>query len=93
MSMSTHVCGIKPPDAKWSQMKAAYDACIAAGVPVPKVVDDFFGGERPDPSGVLVYLDRHASVREYKGQDASGYEIDLKSLPPDVAIIRVVNSW
>lgn len=32
MSMSLNVMGFKPPDEKWKQMKAAYEACCAAGV-------------------------------------------------------------
>lgn len=45
MTMSTHVLGIAEPDEKWGKMKAAYDACLAADVPVPPEIEDYFDGE------------------------------------------------
>lgn len=45
MSMSTHVTGFAPADGTWQKMKAAWDACETAGVPVPAEVEEFFGGE------------------------------------------------
>lgn len=89
MSMSTHVVGFKPPDEKWKKMKAVYDACIEAGTEVPSSVTDFFNYEPPDPAGVEVEI----KAREWKDDMCEGYEIDLKSLPKDVTIIRFYNSY
>jgi len=89
MSMSTHVIGFKPPDEKWNKMKAIYDACEVAGVPIPSEVDDFFDGEGPDPAGVEVKL----TPREWQDDMRQGYEIDIDSLPKGVKTIRFYNSW
>ena len=89
MSMSTHVIGFTPPDETWHKMKAAWDACENAGVPIPGAVLDFFGDEEPDPAGVETEI----PAREYHGRDAAGYEIDVSSIPSKVTVIRFVNSW
>ena len=89
MGMSTHVTGYAPPDETWQKMKAAWDACQAAGVPVPAEVEGFFGGEAPDPAGVEVEL----PLREYSDGDRAGYELDVAAIPPQVTVIRFWNSW
>lgn len=89
MSMSTHVIGFAPPDEQWQKMKAIWDACEAAQIPVPDEVEDFFGGEAPDPAGVVVDL----PLREWDGGDQQGYELDIAAIPPQVKIIRFYNSW
>ncbi len=96
MSMSTSVLGFKPPDEKWRQMKAIYDACTAAGVEVPSEVSKFFDYCPPDEMGVMVEedeLEECGALREYNEESGSGYEIVLEKLPPDVKVIRFVNSW
>src|ERR1035441_9166498 len=60
MSMSTHVTGFAPPDETWQKMKAIWDACETVGVPVPGEVEEFFGGEGPDPAGGEVGPPRQA---------------------------------
>ena len=90
MSMSTRVRGIVPPDETWKAMKQVWDACVAANVPVPGEVLEFFGDEPPDPAGVIVEI----PVREYKGGlDGAGFEVDLASVPAHVKTIRFWNSW
>lgn len=93
MGMSTYVVGIKPPDEKWKKMKAAWDACASAGVPIPKKVDDFFGGEPPDERGVVVEIEETQAVTKYHINTSSGFEVDISKLPADVKIIRFCNSW
>lgn len=94
MGMSTNVAGIRPPDEKWKQMKAVRDACVAAGVAIPKDVDAFFNDETPDPSGVLLcQSDLGAAVRKWEAQDRNGFEVDVTKLPPGVKIIRFWNRW
>jgi hypothetical protein len=89
MGMSTHIRGVIPPDETWQKMKAVWDACEAARVPVPDEVEDFFGGEPPDPAGVVIEIE----TRPHKAYMEEGYEVDLASLPPHVKTIRFWNSW
>lgn len=96
MSMSTHVVGIKPPDDKWKEMKAVYDACAVAGVAVPKAVCDFFDNDPPDDAGVVVSeydLKKCGALKEYSGDMTAGFEVDLSKVPKDVKIIRFYNSY
>lgn len=87
--MSTRVTAFAPPGEEWRQMKAVWDACEAAHVPVPVQVASFFGGECPDPAGVEVEI----PAREYHADMEAGYEIDVADIPPQAAIIRFANSW
>ncbi len=91
MSMSTHVIGFVPPDEQWQKMKAIWDACEAAGIPVPEEVDDFFGDTGPDPAGVEVDLD--PLLREWHGDSGAGFELDVTAIPSKVKTIRFYNSW
>lgn len=93
MSMSTYVVGFAPPDETWRVHKAVWDACTAANVPVPNETSAFFGHEQPDEAGVNVNLSK--LVRKYNDsyRCQDGIEIDLASLPPNVKIIRFVNSY
>lgn len=93
MSMSSHVVGFKPPDAKWKKMKKVYDACQEAGTDLPDDVDKFFNGEPPDDAGVEVDLEDHACCKPYGGDSSDGFDIDVTKLPKDVTIIRFYNSY
>lgn len=89
MSMSTHVVGFVPPDAKWEKMKQVWDACKAIGVSVPAEVVEFFDDRSPDPKGLEVKV----PIRKWSNDYASGYEIDLDNIPEHVKTIRFYNSW
>lgn len=93
--MSTHVIGIKPPDDVWRRMKRAYDACVEAGVRVPIVVENFFEGTTPDPAGVTVELELLECVQPWVDADrtSSGFEVDVRGLPPNVTVVRFFNDW
>ncbi len=93
MGMSTHVIGFRPPDETWKKHKAVYDACIKAGVEVPKTTFEFFNYEAPDDGGVVVKLEQHQSVSTYNDESQSGYEVDISKLPKDIKTIRFYNSW
>ncbi len=93
MSMSYHIVGFRPPDAKWHKMKAAWEACDAAGLRIPAEVAEFFGHEDPDESGVEVEIEDTESVTEYRAEMREGFEVDVTKLPPDVKIIRFFNSY
>ena len=90
MSRSIVIHGFAPSDEKWQQMKAVYDACVAAKIPVPQDVDQFFDGERPDAAGVQIDLMRGKceGVRDWNSEYGQGYEVDLSKLPPHIKTIR-----
>ena len=90
MSVDLVVCGIKPPTEEYTKKLEAWKACEAAGVEIPKEVDDFFNGEEPEPSGMRVELpyDAPECCTEWYDENGQGYEIDLSKLPKGVAIIR-----
>ena len=89
MSMSTHIVGFRPPDEKWRQMKAVWDATKAAGLDPPEQVLDFFEGVEPDPAGVEVPL----LTREWSDDSREGCEINVADLPAGVRTIRFYHSY
>lgn len=93
MSMSTHVVGFRPPDDTWRKHKAVWDACVKAGVHVPKETNEFFGYDKPDDAGVTVELEKHECCAEFSEFGRNGIEIDLSNLPKQVTKIRFYNSW
>lgn len=88
MSMDSYVVGIVPPDDTWMKMKAIYDICLKAKVTIPKEVVDFFGGDVPDRSGVIVEIP-HTIFNEH----GVGYDVKVEDIPKHVKIIRFYNSW
>jgi hypothetical protein len=92
MSMSTSVVGIKPPDDMWKKMKAVYEACEDANVPIPVEVAEFFEHDKPDELGVVVEIKGEA-IKEWSDDTEAGYEVDIEKLPKDVKVLRFYNSW
>lgn len=91
-----HAAGFKPVDDRWRQMKAAYDACTAADVPVPERVSKFFNHDTPDEAGVEVEesdLKACGAITEWEADMREGYEIHVDRIPPDVKIVRVYMSY
>ncbi len=93
MGISYNVEGVKPPDAKWKKMKAAWVACEDAGISVPDEIYEFFNGETPDEKGVVeqlggMYGKRHQCVALIEDDNGGGFEVDLKKLPDDVTLLR-----
>lgn len=93
MGMSTHIEFFKPPDEKWKQMKAVWDACEKAGIDPPEEVDDFFEGEAPNEAGVSVDAEDSEAVEEVDDGDSRGFKVDVTKLPKDVRFIIFTNSW
>ena len=98
MSMSTHVIGIVPVDAKFRKMWDLRETCIEAGVSLPKEVSEFFRGpdgydKECDESGMHMEIEKLPCVKEHNAESEQGYEIDIRELPEDVKIIRVYNSY
>ncbi len=96
MSMSTSVVGIRPADARFMAMFQIYENCEKAKVSIPKEVEEFFNGERPDEAGVVIDLtDKKykGAVKEWSDDGSQGYEVDLSKLPKDITRLRFYNSW
>lgn len=93
MGMSSHVVGVRPPGGKWLEMKAAYDACLKADVPVPEEVRRFFGHDKPDDAGVIVPLEGSVCCRIWGDDSREGFEVDVTKLPPGVTVVRFYNSY
>ena len=89
MSITYSVEGVVPADAEFNKMEAVYDACRTAGVSIPSEVDNFFNGEKPDPSGVIVEVDYDDWDDEYR----CGFEVDISKLPSHVKLIRFTMSY
>lgn len=89
--MSTYIKGFRPPDKKWREMKAAWEACEVAGISIPDPVFKFFEGERPDEAGVEVNITR--AVKPLHGDSIEGFEVDITKLPEGVTKISFVNSY
>jgi hypothetical protein len=60
---------------------------------MPREVVEFFKGEKPDVTGVLVDIEKTPACKLHEEEMQNGFEIDIAKLPPDVKIIRFVNSW
>jgi len=92
MGMSTSVIGFREPDEKWRKMKQIYDACVDAGVDIPKDVDEFFNWEPPSDEGIKVDIDK--ICERYAPHEAcDGYKIEISKLPENVTHICFWNSW
>jgi hypothetical protein len=96
MGAYTYVTGFKPPDERWRQMKAVWDACTVAGVELPPGVVGFFNGYEPDDAGVEIdqeALEGCSAIRKWRDGMREGFEVDISRVPADVKIIRFVNSY
>lgn len=99
MSMSTHIVGFKPADDKFKRMLKVWQTCVEAGVSPPKEVDDFFGGEKPDPTGVEIHFYDYKTskwidgIKKWSADMSEGLEVDLRKLDPDIKILRFINSY
>jgi hypothetical protein len=93
MTPSLRIEGIIPPDTRFLRMKAVWDACMTAGVEVPKTVAAFFDGETPHSDGVKKDLRECISEcvcrLSMSGERIDGYDIEISKLPPDIEYIRV----
>lgn len=90
MGHHCYVQCLRKPDSKWRQMKAAYDACQAAGVGAPQEVREFFDDCVPDPRGGVM-LD--CPSKKWSEDSLSGIEVAIKDIPEHVTHIVFTNSW
>lgn len=91
MSMSATVSAILSEDETFKKMKAAYDACMEAGVPVPDDVYSFFGGHIPDDNGPEVNV--HNTVKKVEGRGCLNYYVDLSELPENTKTFKFKMGW
>ena len=90
--MSTHVVGVVPSsDIKFHSFLKIYNECEAFGITPPQEVLRFFGGEKPDPAGMIV--DISFATEEYNNDMQIGLEVDIRKLPIHVKTLRFVNSY
>ncbi len=82
----TTIQGYRQPEGKWKSMRAVWDACEAANVAVPAKVREFFHWETPVEKPGLLVVDISAAVTKR----ADGWDVDLRRLPADVHILRIV---
>ena len=92
MGMSTHIIAIGEPGDKHSKMFAAYEACSAAGLDVPKEVNEYFNWDSPNEKGLEIDIEEHGCCTEFSEDSRHVFEIDLKSLPEGITHIRFFNS-
>lgn len=97
MSMSTSVIGFFPPNEEWKKMKAIYDAYEAASFAIPDEINKFFNWNPPSDAGTEIDLESHYpdAIHAYcdPKRSAEGVEVILENLPPNIKIIRFINSW
>lgn len=96
MSMSMHIYAVKPADENYKRKAQTWKACETAGIPVPKELRDFFGGEAPDPTGTLIDLGNdydgsdHESCMQLDDDNGWTFEIDITKLPEGARYVRVL---
>ena len=88
MSTSYYVIGMHPPDERWAEMKAIWDACKKADIEIPDDVLEFFDDREPDPKGIEVDIPSSEGNGEYR----DWYTLLVSDIPKNVTEIRFVIS-
>lgn len=90
MGMDTHVRLLRDGNSPDHQAKlAVLRSCLAAGVSLPKEIDDYFNGEYDEDFPLEVAFE----ARRWSHEMGEGYEVDIDDLPEGVKTIRFYNSW
>jgi hypothetical protein len=99
VSDSIYCYAIKPADAEYQKKRAAYEACKAAGIPIPLELEEFFNGA-PDPTGTQVCLGASYNskandpcCKPWKSEMEDGFEVDIRALPAGTRYVRFVCSY
>lgn len=90
MSVTTVVIGIRPPDEEYHKMKAAWDACEAAGIDIPEPLYAYFDYQMPDGVGIRTEI---PSKEWTNGDMCEGQEICLADIPDSITHIRVFQCY
>lgn len=88
MSLTLRIAVYRPRDEEFDNMKAAWNACQKAHIPIPKQVSDFFDGMDPNEMPG-VEIDVTQCLRRYETHDEAGFELDLQTLPSGSRYIRI----
>jgi hypothetical protein len=93
MGMSTYVTFITPAtDPTFIKMKAAYDACVAANVPLPNEVEDYFNHDAPSAK-LEVQVEDGVHYHQYSKDTYDHIDVFVGKIPEGVSIIRFTNSY
>lgn len=85
--MPLEIVGIIPPDDKWIEMKAIWDACDKADVKIPKEVSEFFKVNDPEYAGTIIELEEYCQLTHDGIKET--HELDLLKIPKQVRTIRI----
>ena len=95
MGMCTHIYGFRKPDKKFQIMKNIYDLCTEANIDIPDKVQEFFGWEAPEDTGIKVFLvfleEVIEDVKGFEMKDA--WQIEVSKIPKGVTHIRFENIY
>lgn len=90
MSMSSYVYGLRDTkDPEYQKMAAALNACVAANLPLPKPLEQYFKGSSDPEESLQVEI----KFKKVNKEMTTCYDVILADLPPDVKVIRFCNSW
>lgn len=88
--------GLRPQDGEWKKKRAAVQALVDAGEPVPPSLLKYFG-DMDDPKYILEDETRGLQVEipSKEGSDGENewIEVLIKDLPPGIERIRFYNTY
>jgi hypothetical protein len=98
MGMHTSVEVYCELPAKWEKLMAVKAACDAADISYPKEISDIFDKEiilrdKYVRIEVASKREKQRGVSHFAENGTDGFEVYLNELPPDVKLIRFVNSY
>lgn len=72
----------------YTKKKIAYEACVAAGVPIPDALSAYFLHQPPSDDGFEIDLGK-IGVEEH-AEDAYCMIVDLTKIPEDITRLRIL---
>lgn len=97
MSMSTYITALRDMDGKFKDMLEIKRFCDRKKVSYPKEVIEYFGNNLGESEEYMIQemLEVRIPQKEFSDDrvNGSGIEIQVKDIPPEVKVIRFVNSW
>jgi hypothetical protein len=88
MSVSISLYGIIPKDEKYEKMKAVWDTCKDADIPIPEEVNEFFDWQ--DPCELKTTISLYGCECYKYNYDNETTDIEIDKLPKGVKIIRCI---
>ena len=90
MPVTPYIRGIIEPDETFRKKFNAFQACKEAGIKIPEELWDYFDGDQPDPSGIVVPIEASCDKGDWSHRIL---EVDLTTLRKDVSKIQFVISY